>query len=572
MQEKVPGIFASLPDLQTSKYESMLRMIISVLVFCLPPFIPLFSQSTLTVPPDRPKLIVGIVVDQMRYDYIYRYWDKFGEGGFRRLIDEGTFCKNARFSYLNTYSATGYATISTGSMPASHGIIADEWYKRLQKEKIYCTQDEGVKAVGGSYENGMHSPVHLVATTLGDELRMYFNMRSKVFGVGMKEHAAILSAGHTANAAYWFDASTGTWMSSTWYLDSLPQWVREFNEKEFPDLYLEREWEPLYPEVSYVESLPDSCDYETGLGGRNVFPYDLDRISRVRRRERDYGLLGCVPFGNTYTKDFAVSLIVSEQLGKDKFPDLLTVAFNPPGEVGRLFGPNSMEMQDVYLRLDRDLEHFLEFLDQQVGKKNVLVYLTSNHGVSASPAYLKTLRIPGDFFNLNGAVTLLRAYLNVIYGNGNWVDTVIGQQIFLNRQLIEDSKLSLEEMQNRVARFMIQISGVARAVTSTSLESNYFGSGMMQRIQNGYNQKRSGDVILSLEPGWISRNGDVAGHSTAYRYDSHVPLIWYGWKIPRMVISDPVDMTGLASTVAFLMNISYPNGNMEEPLPGLISR
>ncbi len=548
----------------------MIRRVLTACIFCLLFFPPAFSQSALQVPPEQPRLVVEIVIDQMRFDYIYRYWDRFGKGGFRKLIDEGTFCKNAEFQYLNASSSTGFATISTGAYPAEHGIVADEWYRRLQHEKVYSTEDRGVQAVGGSYEEGMHSPVNLISSTLADEIKIHFNMRSKVFGVGMEEDAAILPAGHTADAAYWYDRKTGTWMTSSYYTDSLPDWVTAFNEKKFPELYLAREWKTLYSPDTYTESLPDSSEFETGFKGRSVFPYDLDQISRVSRRERDYSLLTRVPFGNTYTKDFAISLILSEKLGQDAVTDFLAVSFNPPAEIGKIFGPNSVEMEDTYLRLDQELEHFLNFLDQQVGKKNVLIFLTSNHGVSINPAYLESLRIPGGFFNMNAAISLLRAYLNVIYGNGTWVETVVDQQIFLNRELIEDSKVSLPEIQARVARFMVQVSGVASAITATTLETTNFTDGIYQKIQNGYNQKRSGDVIFNLEPGWVIRNGDVTGHSSAYRYDAHVPLIWYGWKIPRLVLTEPVDMTAVAPTIAFMMNISYPSGASGQPIQGLI--
>ena len=530
------------------------------------------AQNAIHVPPEQPGLIVGIVIDQMRYDYISRYWNRFGEGGFRRLIDEGTFCRNAQYLYLNTQSGPGYTTIATGTMPSAHGIVADEWYRRLQNEKLYCTFDPSVLPVGGSYDNGRHSPANIIGSTFADEMRLHFNMRSKVYGVGMKEHSAILSAGHSANASYWYDGNTGTWMSSTHYIDSLPLWVKEFNGKNFPDIYLDRVWETLFPRETYVASLADSNHFEKGFGNQHAFPYDLNKISKRGRRQRDYGVLGSTPFGNTFTKDFAIGLIVNEGLGKDQWPDFLSLCFTASAEVGRMFGPFSMEMEDIYLRLDRDIEHFLQFLDQQLGKKNVLIYLTSNHGVSVNPAYLESLRIPGGFFNLNGSVALLRSYLNAVYGSGNWVETVLDQQIFLNRNLIEDARISLEEIQNRVARFMVQLTGVSHTVTSSTLETVNFTDGIFHKIQNGFHQKRSGDVMFLLEPGWVVRTGNVTGHGSAYRSDSHVPLIWYGWKIRRATLNQPVEMTGVAPTISYFLNMAYPNGSTGQPIPGLINQ
>jgi predicted AlkP superfamily pyrophosphatase or phosphodiesterase len=538
----------------------MRKRITSVIITALLLKIGIYAQNERQIPPEKPKIIIGIVVDQMRYDYIYRYWDKLGDDGFKKLIDEGTFCKNAQFNYLFAQSAVGYATISTGAMPASHGVVSDHWYERLRGSKVYATEDEKVNAIGGSYEMGQHSPRNLLASTVADEIKINQNLKAKVFGVGLKDHAPILSTGHTADAAYWFDPVTGSWMTSSYYMDSLPAWVEEFNEKEIPDLYLEKQWNTLLSIDEYTESLADTTRFENGFGDRYSFPYDLEELSRINRREKDYRVLASTPFGNTYTKDFAISLIVNEGLGKDGIVDFLAINFSSTEEIGLKFGPNSVEIEDTYLRLDQDLAHLLTFIEEEIGKKNVLIYLTSNHGVSLNPGYLEELRVPGGFFNLKGAITLLNSYLRVAYGGGEWIESFSDQQIFLNRQLIEDSQISLEDIQDRVSRFMVQYSGIANTITSTTLDKTSFTDGPFSKFQNGYNQKRSGDVLINYEPGWVIRNGNATGHNTSYRYDSHVPLIWYGWKIKRQTISSPIDMTSIAPTIAFLLNISYPSG------------
>lgn len=528
------------------------------------------SQENRIIPPDKPGLIITIVIDQMRYDYLFRYWDKLSDNGFRRLVNEGSFCRNAQYNYLVTQSSAGYATISTGAMPATHGIIGEEWYQRLKKEKVHCTGDASVQAVGGTHDQGSHSPRNMLAPTIGDEIKLNSGLRSKVYGVSLKNQAAILLSGHTADAAYWFDPRTGSWMTSSYFTDSLPPWVNEFNRKKIPDIYLTGEWKTLLPVEQYTESLPDDNAFETGLGSKRTFPYDLSALSTIRKNVRDYSILESTPWGNTFTKDFAMSLIMNEQLGKDEYTDFLAVNFASFSRIGYAFGPNSVEMEDTYIRLDRELGHFLDFLDKEIGKKNVLIVLTSSHGISVDPVYLENLGVPAGVFNVKGAMALLNSYLNVHYGSGSWIDGYTGQQIFLNREMIEDSRLSLEEFQSNVARFMIQFSGVANTITSTTLETTSFNDGIHRKIQNGFNQKRSGDVIINFEPGWVLDNDHRSGNNSSYRYDSHVPLVWYGWKIKRMTVYSPVDMTSVAPTIAFMLNISYPGGSTGQPVEDII--
>jgi predicted AlkP superfamily pyrophosphatase or phosphodiesterase len=529
-----------------------------------------FGQENSRIPPGKPRLIIGIVIDQMRYDYIYRFWDKFEEGGFKRLIDEGTFCKNASYNYLFTQSAPGFATISTGTNPAHHGIVSTKWYIRLKDEIMYCTYDPDADPVGGSYEAGLNSSKNLLTTTLGDELKLSNNFKSKVIGIGIKDYAAILSAGHTADAAFWYDDKTGTWMTSSYYLDSLPDWLENFNDKQLPDIYLERKWNTILPIEEYIESLNDTSNYELGFNGQTFFPYDLSSISKINRNKRDFSILCSTPFGNTYTKDLALTTIIEEQLGADEYTDLLTVAFSATDYIGLRFGPNSVEIEDAFIRLDRDITHFLEFIEENFGKKNVLIYLTSDHGVSVVPKYLNDNKIPSGYFNYNQAISLLRSYLNVIYDQGQWVKTYNQQQIYLNQTLIEDSKISLDEIQTRTAQFMIQFTGIANSITASTLQTNNFTHGIFQKMQNGFFQKRSGDIILNMEPGWVEKDGNTTNHNSAYTYDTHVPLIWFGWKISRMSMSRSVDMTDIAPTIANFLNITAPNACTGKPILELI--
>lgn len=535
---------------------------------------PVFAQNAY-IPPERPALVIGIVVEQFRYDYIDKYWDMFSEGGIKKLINEGTFYRNASYDFFLTQSAPAHATLSTGTVPRHHGIVADNWYEPLRDEIIYCTADNRVNPVGGSFERGLHSPVNMLPSTFGDELKLATGGRAKVFGVGSREHTAILASGHSADAAYWYDNVSGTWMTSTHYLDSLPGWLNDFNSMELADTYLDSEWTMLLNRDSYKNiCLPDTNKYEMGIDGRSVFPYDLDKMSSsavlgIFNRKRDYSLLEKVPASDTYTADMAIRLIEEEALGKDAITDFISITFSATDRIGHNFGPSSVEMADAILRLDRDIEHFLSYVNDNLGKKNVLIYLTSAHGVAEIPDVLSDNKIPSGYFRHNQALALLKSYLNVIYGQGNWVRGYYEKQIYLNRTLIEDSGLELSDIQRTVSRFLNQFTGVSNAVTATVISDNEFTRGHYAKMRNSFDPLRSGDIILNLRPAWVENDLRVTNHNSVYEYDSHVPLVWYGWKVNRSGITRQVNMNDLAATLSALCRVPLPNACIGEPLDEL---
>jgi predicted AlkP superfamily pyrophosphatase or phosphodiesterase len=521
------------------------------------------------LPPDKPRLVIGIVVEQLKYDQLEKFRDRLGENGIKRLINEGTYFKNASFEYMLTQSAPGHATISTGAEPSFHGITSDSWYVPLKNELIDCTKDVEVDPVGGSYESGLHSPLNLQASTFSDELEMATNKRAKVFGIGIRENSAILSAGHAADGAYWFDNTTGTWMSSTYYINSMPIWVNDFNAMKFSDSYLNGVWNLFKSPQEYSDCVADSNSFETGFNGINYFPYDLKKIRAKggSNSKNDFSLLRETPFGNSLTTNFALRLIEKEKLGKDDITDYLTICYASTDYIGHRFGPSSVEMGDAILRLDDDIKNLLTFLNDSIGKKNVLVYFTAAHGVSEIPTVLENNRIPAGYFKQNQALQLLRSYLNAVYGEGNWVKGYSERQVFLNRTLIEDARLSLDEVQKKVARFLVQFTGVAAAYPYSAFEANDFGNGNLKRIINNFNPQRSGDVIVTLNPGWVEKEDDyVTNHNSPYEYDSHVPLIWYGWTVNRSTVTRQVNMTDIAATLSSLCKIPYPNACTGEPL------
>ena len=404
---------------------------------------------------------------------------------------------------------------------------------------------------------GPYSPVSLNSRTLADELMVNSRFRSRSVGISMDPKAAVLMAGHTATGAYWLDPEKATWITSSYYADSLPGWVRDFNQKNYRDVYLERSWETLLPIAEYSESMLDNNEFESGFAGQNTFPYDLNRLS-AGSDGRDYSLLMTIPWGNTFTKDMAIAAIVHEELGKRNVTDMIHIGFNATSQLANHFTTWSVEMEDAFLRLDQDLAHLLEFLDSELGLENVLIYLTAENALAVDPRYLAEYRIPAGFFNYRTSVSLLRSYLNAVYGQGDWVTFYHAHQVYLNHQLIEDSGLTLEEVQNRVARFMVQMGGVSNTIQSHVLQQNNFTSGVLQRIQNSYYQKRSGDVIINLTPGWVEHSNLVENGFNEFKYASHVPLIFYGWKVKRTTISNRVSPSDIATTIASFMEISMP--------------
>jgi predicted AlkP superfamily pyrophosphatase or phosphodiesterase len=356
-------------------------------------------------------------------------------------------------------------------------------------------------------------------------------------------------------------------MSNTYYTDTLPDWVTDFNAMKYPESYLSNPWLLLRPQADYDGCIEDSNPFESGFNGLNYFPYDLKKISSKDRNSRDYSVLRETPFGNSLTTKFALALIEKEEMGKDDITDFLTICYTSTDYIGHRFGPSSFEMADAIFRMDKDIEDLLKFLTDSLGKKNVLIFLTSAHGISEIPGVLESNRIPSGYFRQNQALHLLKSYLNAVYGEGDWVKGYTEKQVFLNRTLIEDAKIPLEEIQKKVARFLVQFTGVASAYPYSAFEANDFGNGNLKRIINNFNQQRSGDVIVTLNSGWVEKENDqVTNHNSPYEYDSHVPLIWYGWSVNRAAVTRKVNMTDVAPTLSSLCKVPYPNACTGEPL------
>lgn len=522
-------------------------------------------------PRKSPKLVVGIVVDQMRYDYISLYWNKFGEGGFKKLVTQGLNCENTHYNYVPTYTGPGHTAVFGGTTPSTNGIVANDWYSRAEGKTVYCAEDGSVSAVGGHVLSGGFSPKRLLSSNISDELRLHSNFKSKVIGIAIKDRGAILPAGHTPNAAYWYDLNnTGNWMTSTYYMKELPQWVKDFNAKGLAQMYLSMPWETMLPIEQYTESSPDDSPYEGKFAGEEkpVFPHNLPKLSTTMGVK----LLAATPYGNTYTKEFAKATIMGESLGKDNYPDLLTLSFSSTDLVGHQFGTTAIETEDTYLRLDRDLADFLTFLDVQVGKGEYTVFLTADHGGAYVPAYLKAHNIPANNYSPSAYKTKIEAFLLPKYGDSIVLEEM-NNQIYLNYATLEKRKLNKAEIEQAIADYALTLDGINFTLTATQLKTQSYTEGIFHKIQNGFLPKLSGDVFLVFAPGWLDYGVTGTSHGSPYAYDTHVPLLWYGFGVPKgEILTENVEITDIAPTLSMMLNVPLPNGCTGKSLMGWMKK
>ncbi|MFK7782061.1 alkaline phosphatase PafA [Psychroserpens sp.] len=518
---------------------------------------------------DNPKLVVGIVVDQMRYDYLTRFNDKYSEGGFKRMIKEGFNCKNNHFNYVPTYTGPGHASVFTGTTPKYHGVISNNWYDKTSKSTVYCASDSTVTSVGTLSRSGQMSPHRMLTTTFSDENRLFTQMKGKTIGIAIKDRGAILPAGHTANAAYWFKGKDeGHFITSSYYMESLPKWVSDFNASNSAESYF-KVWDTFYDISTYTESGSDISDFEGGFDGKETptFPYDLNAL---KDENRYFDILKGTPFGNSLTTDFAIAAIKGEQLGQDNYTDILTVSYSSTDYVGHNFGVSSKEIQDTYIRLDKDLERLFIYLDNTVGIGDYTVFLTSDHGAVEIPAYLKSTKIPAGYFYNDRRKVKFQKFLLDTYGTNEVIENISNNQIFLNRAKLKELGLSISEVQEQIANEQINYDNIAKVYTASIMNSTNFTNGIEALLQNGFNQKRSGDIILVNDISYIAYRKTGTTHGSGSNYDTHVPLLFFGKGIKHGETYQRTVIPDIAPTISALLGISFPNASTGQPLGYII--
>ena len=530
-----------------------------------------FTQLNAQIVNEKPKLVVGIVVDQMRYDYLTRFWDQFGNDGFKRLVNNGFNFKNTHFNYVPTYTGPGHASVFSGTTPAYHGIISNSWFNKFENQFVYCVSDSSVKSVGTKTRSGEMSPNRMLSTSFADENRLHTQMKGKTIGIALKDRGAILPAGHTANAAYWFEGGTeANWITSTYYMEELPKWVRDFNKSDKAESYL-KTWETLKDIEEYTESGIDVNDFEGGFDGMETasFPYDLKKIAP---ENGNYNLIKATPFGNDLTAEFAKAAIKGESLGQDEVTDVLTLSFSSTDYVGHNFGVNSKEVQDTYLRLDLALADFLKYLDETVGEGEYTIFLTADHGAVDVPNYLKSRKIPAGNFSDSDLIEKIETYVAEEFNSEDLIQNISNSQIFFNYNELENKKLDAVELQDKLSHFLLQQDHISRVFTREQLQGGSFDKGIGSLVENGYHQKRSGDVVYVLDPGYIVFPETGTTHGSGFTYDTHSPLIFFGKGIKKGSTFSEAYINDIAPTMSAFLGIAFPNAATGKPLNVMLDK
>lgn len=523
------------------------------------------ENSVSSQPFTKPKLVVGIVVDQMRYDYLTRFWSHYGDGGFKRLVNDGFNCQNNHFNYAPTSTAPGHASVYTGTTPATHGIIGNNWYDKELNTTVYCVSDDSYNSVGTTSDAGKMSPFRNGVTTVTDQLRLHTQMKGKVIAVAIKDRGAVLPGGHSANAAYWFHGKDeGSWVTSTYYMNELPKWVTDFNSSDKAASY-KKPWTTLKNIASYIESGTDVNAYEGLFDGENnsSFPHDLPTLWNANG---GYDIIKGTPYGNSITTDFAIASLDGENLGVDEVTDFLAISFSSTDYVGHKFGVNSKEVQDTYLRLDADLERLLNTLDTKVGEGEYTVFLTADHAAIDVPSYLKDKKIPAGYVDFDQIKEKLNTFLNYSYGTVDIVKNISNGQIFLDHKIVKNLDIDLGDVQEEIAQELLSYEFVDRVYTANQMKQNNYTSGIPYILQNGYNQKRSGDVLLVMKSNYINYSHTGSTHGSPYIYDTHVPLLFFGKGIHKGSTHIRTEIPDIAPTISSLLGIAYPSGTTGAPI------
>ena len=516
---------------------------------------------------NRPKLVVGMVVDQMRWDFLYRYYDRYSKGGFKRLINEGFSAENTLIPYTPTVTACGHASIYTGTVPAINGIIGNNWFDPQIGRDVYCVEDKNVKTVGSNSNEGLMSPKNLMVTTITDELRMATNFRSKVISISIKDRGAILPGGHTANGSFWYDDASGNFITSTHYMNELPTWVEQFNAQKWPNKFLQKDWHTLYPIESYTNSTIDDKPYEGLFKGEKTptFPHLFKQYV-----DKKYSMVANMPYGNTLTLEMGKSAISGEKLGQLGNTDFLALSLSSTDYVGHQFGPNSIEAEDTYLRLDKDLEAFFAYLDKTLGKGNYLFFLTADHGATHIPNFSKEYKMPGKGLTTRKFKIDLDSLILKKFKVKSAIFTLMNNQVIFDIDAIQAANADYNQIKQLSIDYLIKQEGILNAVDVKNLNNTSIPTELKTKLINGYHARRSGDIYYILDAGWYPSLGTGTGHSAWNPYDSHIPAVFMGWGVKPGKTNKEYYMSDIAPTISALLHIQEPSGSTGKVITELI--
>lgn len=477
-----------------------------------------FVQSVSAQGVERPKLVVGIVVDQMRWDYLYRYYDLYCDGGFKRMMREGFNCENTMINYLPAFTAVGHASIFTGTVPAVHGIVGNSFF--IDDKRIYCCEDKAVKSVGTDTDAGQCSPKNMLSTTIGDELKVATSFASKVVGVALKDRAAILPAGHSADAAFWMDFKKGVFVTSTYYMKELPKWASDYNKT----------------------------------------------IGKVTKAEIQYTVLG-----NKLTEEMAKAAIEGEQLGQRGQTDMLTLSFSCTDMIGHKYGTHHPKTQETYLDVDKRLADLFDYLDRTVGKGQYLAFLAADHGAANNILMMREHHIPADGFFSSKVEKELDEYLAGRFGTTEKLVSRFGNDyIFLNHKAIETLKLNADDVKTAIIRHLEKNPIFAYLVDLERVSDTPIPAIVREKMINGHNRRRCGDIRFVLQPGYYEIYGkEIDGgttHGSWNPYDAHVPFLLMGWHVTPGATQAKASITDIAPTVCAMIHVQMPNGCIGSPV------
>jgi predicted AlkP superfamily pyrophosphatase or phosphodiesterase len=521
----------------------------------------------------QPKLVLAIIVDQFRYDYLERFGDLFGAGGFRRLINEGAVFTDANYEHMPTYTAVGHAAIFSGSVPAQNGIVGNLYYdRRSGKQRVIVSDDDAhLVTSSGVGAAGAASPRVLIGTTIGDQMRLATNFKSKVVAVSLKDRSAVLPAGQRPNGAYWFGEANGEFVSSDYYAKELPKWVRDFNSSTRPDKWFGATWDRSLAADAYNRAQQDSVEVQSSVLGRK-FPYKVTGGLDKPGPQFNTAFL-ITPFASEYLASFARAAVEGESLGTDEFPDLLSVSFSSPDLCGHYYGPDSQETVDTYARLDKTIAELLDFIDKRVGLANTVIAVTGDHGVAPVPEYMASKGYAAARLQPRGMIDSVDKALSERFGLEKAVVAFVNDQLYFDQNQIGDKKLDPREVENAAAAVVMSTPGVVSCFTRTQLLNAQVPAGPIgRRIMNGFNRDRCGDVWLVTRPFFFFTEGTLpTTHGSPYSYDSHVPVILFGSGVHAGRYNEPASPADIAPTIAALLGVEPPSNRVARVLSEAIA-
>jgi predicted AlkP superfamily pyrophosphatase or phosphodiesterase len=508
---------------------------------------------------ENPKLVVTIIVDQMRYDYLERAPEKFANEGFRLLIERGAFMTFARYNYFPTITGPGHASYLSGSPPSVHGIIGNEWFDKRTGKDLYCCADTNVVAVGTTNKSAM-SPKNLAGATVADQMRLAFN--SKVISVSMKDRGAIMPAGKRPQGAYWFESKSGNFITSTYYMTNLPAWVTAFNDRKLPASALGKSWERIREPNEYL--FADDAPGEGKLHGEtnSVFNHTINTSTN------GFDTVYSSPFADEILTQFAIAAMDAEELGQGSQPDMLCVSYSSMDSIGHTFGPYSHEIQDETFRMDRQLELLFRHIDEKVGLANVYIVLTADHGVSPTPEFSKHMGIDAQRWDSAKFMTNLQTRLEQQFGAGKYFATmkIPYGDIFLNQDVLREKQLSLSTIAPVVREFALNTGLFMNCFTRDQLLEGRAPGQIGQFYINGYNPERGADLMLVPKPFTLAgTNKTGTTHGSVYAYDTRVPVLFFGRAFKAGRYSDEFYITDIAATLSAALHIEEPPGSIGKP-------